>query len=119
CLILGAAALAGFGCATSVENPGSGGSSSQGGNEPGTGGATASSASASSSGQPGPCVKASDCPPIQDPCNIPACINGACAKQPANDFGACEDGLFCTINDTCMSGVCVAGTQKVCPALDA
>jgi len=32
--------------------------------------------------------------------NIDACVNAA------RQFGICDDGLFCTVNDSCVSGVC-------------
>jgi hypothetical protein len=68
-----------------------------------------------------------------DPCTVTSyCANGACAPgqltdcsfldsvcgtgtcdpeigcvaQPLNDGSACNDGLFCTINDSCMNGTC-------------
>lgn len=100
---------------TSTSGGGQGGSAGGAG---GAGGATASSSS-SSSGQPGTCVVAKDCPANPNPCVQVACINGMCATQPANDFGACDDGNFCTDNDTCQGGVCQGGTAKNCPSNDA
>jgi hypothetical protein len=41
-----------------------------------------------------------------------------CVKAPANDGSQCDDGLYCTENDACQSGVCVGGTQKFCPSPD-
>jgi hypothetical protein len=35
--------------------------------------------------------------------------------RPANDFSACDDGLFCTGGDHCEGGECVTGTSEVCP----
>jgi hypothetical protein len=49
---------------------------------------------------------------------VGTCVNGLCAGAPANEFGACDDGLFCTENDTCSAGVCVGGTPRYCPSLD-
>lgn len=66
----------------------------------------------------GPCLKAADCAYMNDVCNTGACINGTCQKSPANDYAACDDGLFCTENDTCLNGACVAGTLKFCASLD-
>lgn len=66
----------------------------------------------------GPCTKAEDCTAFNDPCNAGTCINGSCAKTPANNFASCDDGLFCTENDSCQDGVCVGGTPKICKSSD-
>jgi hypothetical protein len=41
-----------------------------------------------------------------------------CGSVPANEFGSCDDGLFCTEDDTCVNGACEGGTPKYCPSLD-
>jgi hypothetical protein len=64
------------------------------------------------------CSVASDCNIVADACNAGACVNGFCERAPSNAFGACDDGLFCTDNDTCVDGACVGGTAKFCPSLD-
>jgi hypothetical protein len=64
----------------------------------------------------GPCTTAVDCVALSDQCNAGSCQNGVCVKQPANEFGACDDGLFCTENEACTNGACGGGTPKVCPA---
>jgi hypothetical protein len=66
------------------------------------------------SGPPGSCTVAADCAAQIDTCNIGACINGTCQKTPANEFGACDDGLFCTDNDVCTKGKCVGASSKAC-----
>jgi hypothetical protein len=38
---------------------------------------------------------------------------GACALNHALDAQPCDDGLFCTLTDSCRTGVC-AGTGEVC-----
>lgn len=38
---------------------------------------------------------------------------------PKNEHGACDDGLFCTVDDACAHGVCVGGTTRFCPSPDA
>src|SRR5262249_2227997 len=35
-----------------------------------------------------------------------------------NELSPCDDGLFCTENDVCTSGVCVGGGPKFCPTDD-
>ncbi len=124
-VVAGALALLGlgFGCATGVTVPGeTGGAGSTsstiaaggaGGVEQGGGG------SATGGGPPGACTKAVDCIAFQDACNAGTCINGSCAKTPANEFGACDDGLFCTENDICQMGQCTKGSTKFCSAPDA
>jgi hypothetical protein len=32
-----------------------------------------------------------------------------------NDAVDCEDGQFCTVDDSCLGGVCVAGAPRTCP----
>src|SRR5689334_6621437 len=85
-----------------------GGSSSSGGEDAGRPDAA-----------PGPCTMAIDCVALNDSCNVGTCVNGTCVKAPANEFGACDDGQFCTENDVCMSGVCVGGSAKYCQPPDA
>jgi hypothetical protein len=64
------------------------------------------------------CNLASDCVVLDDQCNTGTCVNGTCAKLAANEFGSCDDNLFCTENDVCVAGACVGGTSKFCPSLD-
>jgi hypothetical protein len=81
----------------------------------GDGGAS-TSATTSGGGGEGPCIYATDCASYTDACNTGACVNGVCAKLPANDFGGCDDGVYCTENDTCQAGECVGGTPRICPS---
>lgn len=69
-------------------------------------------------GPPPTCVGPSDCAALSDACNQGTCVNGLCAKQPANELGACDDGLFCTDNEACTNGFCGGGTPKFCPGGD-
>jgi hypothetical protein len=113
----------GFGCATGVTVTGGAGgetttTSSSSSSTGGAGGAMTTSSS-SSTGGAGPCTVAADCIAFQDACNAGTCINGACAKTAANEFGACDDGQFCTENDTCQAGKCVGGSMKFCASNDA
>ena len=46
-------------------------------------------------------------------CTSDTCTkNGACVHGP--EAGPCEDGLLCTLNDSCSGGLCVAGKFKDC-----
>lgn len=64
------------------------------------------------------CTNGVDCVGLSDACNQGACVNGTCERQPANEFAACDDGLFCTENETCAAGACGGGTPRVCPGGD-
>ena len=63
-----------------------------------------------------------DCSTIQAPdCHVAVCNEGmhpgpvgSCVVVPGDDGGSCEDGLFCTVADTCIAGVCEAGVQNTC-----
>ncbi|WIA24026.1 hypothetical protein OEZ85_013645 [Tetradesmus obliquus] len=76
-----------------------------------------------------------DCSAAADQCNSGVCssITGQCGKSPSNEGGKCDDGLKCTVNDTCTGGgkcddglkctvndTCTggscSGTPKACPA---
>lgn len=57
-----------------------------------------------------------DCSSYSDQCNIGVCQigTGTCTQQPRTDGTSCSDGLFCTLNDFCASGVCSSGTIHTC-----
>jgi hypothetical protein len=64
----------------------------------------------------GQCVGAArDCSAFSDACNTGVCDEdaGACAARPRDDGTPCEDYLFCTIQDACMSGGC-GGRPRDC-----
>ena len=42
---------------------------------------------------------------------------GACSHPALPDDDPCEDGLFCTVSDTCQSGTCQAGVDRDCSGL--
>lgn len=111
-----------FACATGVSiRGGEGGESGEGGDDT-SGGypSTGTGNPPSDAGPPVPdaCTEASQCNGLTDACNAGACINGKCEKAPSNEYGSCDDGLFCTENDVCQNGACVGGTARFCPSLD-
>ncbi|MCA9516309.1 MAG: hypothetical protein KC635_15310, partial [Myxococcales bacterium] len=57
-----------------------------------------------------------DCDDGND-CTADSCdpVDG-CVHAPTNEGGGCEDGLFCTVGDTCQAGACVAGGARDCAA---
>ncbi|MDC0749557.1 hypothetical protein [Polyangium mundeleinium] len=64
-----------------------------------------------------PCTTDLDCVPLEGPCSDGVCAgDNGCQLVPKNDFGPCDDGLFCTVNDVCLSGACTAGTSMICPS---
>jgi hypothetical protein len=120
-----AAALVGFyvggGCAGSTDETfgddddatgGSGGSTVTGGGGEGAGTTTSTTTS----------LCADDCSAIQTPdCQKAECNEGqhtgtvgVCVVVADDDGGACEDGLFCTVNDGCFDGACAAGGANDC-----
>jgi hypothetical protein len=56
-----------------------------------------------------------DCSFLNTDCSIGYCdpVEGCKTKPSANGF-ACDDGLFCTINETCSNGVCGGGIPLPC-----
>lgn len=120
-LVLG---LAAAGCATSTVSGGggAGGAGGEGGSIDAK--TTTSSSSTGTGGEGGnafPCGQ--DCSTIQTPpclmsvCNMgeyPGTI-GACVVVNAPAGTDCDDGLFCTVGDTCDgSGQCAGGVQNDC-----
>ncbi|MEM1032230.1 MAG: hypothetical protein AAGN82_17915 [Myxococcota bacterium] len=68
----------------------------------------------------GPCGQ--DCSAITAPaCFVSVCNTGtlpgpvgSCVVVPDDDGTACDDGLFCTVDDTCQAGVCTGGPANDC-----
>ena len=58
------------------------------------------------------CSSNLDCDDGED-CTLDLCIDGHCVHQDLVDDSSCDDGLFCTINDTCLGGHC-EGTKRSC-----
>jgi hypothetical protein len=59
-----------------------------------------------------------DCSGESDQCNAGICdeIGNTCTKQPVAPR-PCDDGVFCTVGDTCNAGTCAPGTPRVCAAV--
>jgi len=60
-----------------------------------------------------------DCSGVGQPCDLVSCdangLEGNCdIVTTAPDDAPCDDGLFCTLTDTCSGGVCI-GTGDTCP----
>lgn len=57
-----------------------------------------------------------DCTPMDSDCNVGVCDEelDACVEEPTNENGPCEDGLFCTVGEICISGVCEGGVERDC-----
>ncbi|MEZ4294513.1 MAG: hypothetical protein R3B70_06025 [Polyangiaceae bacterium] len=116
CFALAGALLAsGLGCAQQVSIEPTAGGGGEGG-AGGAGGATTTTTTPTTSGA---CQTADDCIDLSGTCVVGTCINGECTTQPGNQFGACDDGLFCTTGDSCQDGLCVGGPPLVCPGGDA
>lgn len=61
------------------------------------------------------CESPSDCPAsFVSACTEPLCEQGRCVKNPVADGTTCEDGLACTIEDSCQAGECVGEAICVC-----
>lgn len=57
-----------------------------------------------------------DCSFLDDACHVGICVPAfGCAASTKAEGSPCDDGLFCTSNDTCSGGLCT-GQPKVCPA---
>ncbi|NOX71689.1 MAG: S8 family peptidase [Candidatus Micrarchaeota archaeon] len=57
-----------------------------------------------------------DCSSLDDQCNTGVCDESldACTAQPKADGTPCDDGLFCTVGDSCQDGACMGGAQMNC-----
>jgi hypothetical protein len=73
----------------------------------------------------GTCVASCACSAAADCAGVvaPACSKVVCDKcqclvvaDAAAVGKTCEDGLYCTVNDTCQSGTCVGGAPRDCSA---
>jgi hypothetical protein len=109
-LVLGALAAWGACAQGTTEFPADDGSAGGDGGAGGSDGGLGGSAGAS------PC--GIDCSDVQPPdaCHVSVCNedSGVCEIVPGNDGATCEDGFFCTVDDTCMAGTCVGGPANTC-----
>ncbi len=111
-------ALLGGGCAKGNVDFASGTSSSSG--TGGTSGAGGGMATGGAGGQGGtmtfPCGV--DCAKAvkSSPCHVANCNMKTlqCQLEQLPDDSKCEDGLFCTVQDTCKAGKCVGGSPNTC-----
>ncbi|MDF1562453.1 MAG: MopE-related protein [Deltaproteobacteria bacterium] len=78
---------------------------------------TTGDACQSGSCQPG---AARDCSALTDACNAGVCDEaaGSCVADPVADGSACDDGLYCTVSDSCQAGACQGGQARDCGGLD-
>ena len=56
------------------------------------------------------CQTAAECND-DNPCTTDSCVEGFCVNEPTT--GPCDDGLYCTVNDTCINRACV-GVARNC-----
>ncbi|AKT37276.1 uncharacterized protein CMC5_014070 [Chondromyces crocatus] len=94
---------------TTTSGTGGGGGSGGAGGEGGVGGEVYT----------GPCDR--DCSKIDTPLCKKAVCNEGQLNGPVgfcivvdDDGASCDDGLFCTVNDSCMAGACIGGPQNDC-----
>ncbi len=69
--------------------------------------------------QAGTCEgSARDCSAAGDQCNEGVCDEqaGACVPEPVADDTTCDDGLYCTVDDSCQQGQCTGGSPRECSA---
>jgi len=61
-----------------------------------------------------------ECPELGIPCRSNVCdpFDGACKMRSALNYVPCEDGLYCSVADYCLSGECTAGGARDCTSLD-
>jgi hypothetical protein len=81
----------------------------------GSGGSGGSSTTSGMGGNTGPC--GTDCSLINTPqCQVAQCNvqTGQCEVVNDEQGVACDDGMFCTISDSCSMGTCVGGPQNDC-----
>lgn len=117
--------VAGFwaGCAAGSEDP----VDASGGADPGTGGTVATGGAGGMTGvggqgQGGDSLCGMDCSTIDTPaCQVAVCNDGTyqgtvgqCVVVDDEDGTACDDGAFCTTDDSCQAGQCVGGPVNDC-----
>lgn len=107
-----AAVLGCSACSSELEGDGDNG---DGDSDGGSGGAVGVGGAGGSGGTESPCEI--DCSTIQTPqCQVAVCDTASkqCQVVAAPDDDVCDDGLFCTVNDSCQAGECEGGAQNEC-----
>ena len=69
----------------------------------------------------GACVSSSrDCSALASPCHLGICSEAdeRCEAFPKADETPCDDGLYCTVGDRCLSTVCTPLGSRVCDDSD-
>ncbi len=51
--------------------------------------------------------------PVDNICTTNTCVSMVC--QTVNNTLPCDNGDFCTVNDVCAAGMCMAGPARTCP----
>jgi len=120
--ILGLVASGSGGCATGGstgpddDDDGASSSGTGGNTSTGTGGTTSGAGGGGGDGgSTGPCDV--DCSQIQAPaCQVAQCNaqTGQCEVVADEDGTLCDDGVFCTVDDACLAGLCVGGPDNDC-----
>ncbi|MFT7622895.1 MAG: hypothetical protein ACI9WU_002070 [Myxococcota bacterium] len=61
-----------------------------------------------------------DCEAAAEPCQQGSCLAGQCvfSADPLQDTATCDDGQFCSVDTTCLEGVCT-GSPRDCTDVDA
>lgn len=54
------------------------------------------------------------CEHLDTDCTMGSCTANGCEAVPINDGLDCNDGLFCTLDETCNAGTCGGGTPRQC-----
>jgi hypothetical protein len=63
------------------------------------------------------CSSDADCDDSND-CTQDSCSGSQCSNDALADGAACDDGLYCTIGETCRSGMCPLGAVRDCDDSD-
>ena len=70
----------------------------------------------------GACVSgaARDCSAQDGECLVGVCdeADDVCIAEPAHEGENCDDGLFCTVGESCLQGACAGGGERDCSFLN-
>jgi hypothetical protein len=110
-----AAAAAGCSAGDTVDIEDDGGQTASTTGSTGGGGSGGATTTSGTGGNTGPC--GTDCSLINTPqCQVAQCNvqSGQCEVVNDEEGVACDDGVFCTISDSCSAGTCVGGPANDC-----